>query len=199
LLLPLSSELTREEYAPALAKVLYRLSLDGDKEAAARFAQAMGPDFSSSELSNISVSAKTLNKRLGLFAWTFPSVEGLRVDPSSDNSMQISAEPLSRGIVASRDLLVDGPETYQFMQRLDYGSGTHKIVARWTAECVTTTGRKRFWEQRLPSNEQQGTYRSLIDIPANCKIMRIGLEIEGADSQFPSLININGLALIRSR
>jgi tetratricopeptide (TPR) repeat protein len=199
LLLPLPGELSRGEYAPALAKVLYRLSLEGDKEAAARFAQAMIPEFSSSELTSLSVSAKTLDKRLGSFAWTFPSVEGVRVDPGYDNSMQISAEPLSRGIVASRDLVIEGPETYQFRQRLDFGSGSSKIVARWTAECITTTGRQRFWEQRLPSNRQQGTYQSVINVPANCKIMRMALEAEGADSQLPSLLNINGLTLTRSR
>lgn len=198
LLLPLSAELSREEYTPALAKVLYRLAMQGDKGAAASFAQAIIPGFSSSELSNLSVSTKTQDKRLGSLAWTFPPVDGIRVEPDADNSMQISAEPLARGIVASRELIIDGPETYQFMQRLDYSPGAAKITARWTAECITPTGRQHFWEQRLPQNEQQDTYRSVLNIPANCKIMRMALEVEGADSQLPSLLTINGITLTQS-
>lgn len=199
LLLPLPAELSREEYAPALARVLQRLALQGDKEAAARFARAIIPGFSSSELTNLSISANTQDKRLGLFAWTFPSVEGIRVEPGTDNSMKISAEPLSRGIIASRDLKIDGPETYQFMQRLDYSSGEGKITARWTAECITPTERQGFWEQKLPQNWQQGMYRSVINVPANCKIMRVALLAEGADGQLPSILIINDLSLVRSR
>lgn len=199
LLLPLPTKLSREEYTPALAKVLYRVALQGERGATARFARTIIPEFLGSELSNLSVSTKTLDKRLGSFAWTFPSVEGIRVVPDADNSMQISAEPLSRGIVASRDLVVDRPEAYQFVQRLDYGSGSNKIVARWTAECITPTGHQRFWDQLLPQNEQQSTYRSVVNVPANCKIMRIELEVEGADSQLSSLLTISGITLIRSR
>lgn len=199
LLLPLPTELWREEYTPGLAKVLYRLALQGDKEAAASFARAIIPGFSSSELSNLSVSARSRDKRLGSLAWTFPSVDGIRVEPDANNSMQISAEPLSRGIVASRDLLIDGLGTYQFMQRLDYSSGAAKTTARWTAECITPTGRQHFWEQRLPQNEQQDTYRSVLNVPANCRIMRMALEVEGADSQLPSSLTISGITLIRSR
>lgn len=199
LLLPIPAKLSREEYVAALAKVLYRLVMQGDKGAAARFAQAIIPGFSSSELSNLSVSTKTQDKRLGSFAWTFPLVEGIRMDPGADNSLQISAEPLARGIVASRDLVIDGPESYQFIQRLNYGSGSSKIVARWVAQCITPTGHQRFWEQLLPQNEHQGTYRSVVNVPANCKIMRIALEVEGADSQLSSSLTINGMTLIRAR
>lgn len=199
LLLPLPAELSREEYTPAIAKALYQVALQGDRKATARFARAIIPGFPGSELSNLSISTKTLDKRLGSFAWTFPSVEGVRVVPSPDNSMQISAEPLSRGVVAWRDLVIDGPETYQFMQRLDYPSGAGKISARWTAECITPTGRQRFWEQRLPQNGQQDTYRSVVNVPVSCKIMRVALFAEGADSQLPSLLIIKGLTLIGSR
>lgn len=199
LLLPLPAELLREEYAPALGRLLYRLALQGEKSAVARFARAIIPELPSSELTNLGVSTKMLDKRLGSFAWTFPSVAGIRVEPGANNSMQISAEPLSRGIVASRDLVVDGPETYQFMQRLDYGSGVGKITARWIAECITPTGSQRFWEQRLPQNGQEGTYRSVVNVPENCKIMRISLEAEAADSQLPSSLNIEDLTLIHFR
>lgn len=197
LLLPLPAELSREEYTPALAKVLYRLAMQGDKDAAASFAQAIIPGFSSSELSNLSVSTKTQDKRLGSFAWTFPPVDGIRVEPDADNSMKINAEPLSLGIVASRDLIIDGPGTYQLIQHLDYSSGASKTTARWTAECITLTGSQRFWEQRLPQIRQQSPYRSLINVPANCTITRIALEIEGPDSQLSSLLTIKDLTLIR--
>ncbi|MCZ8036423.1 hypothetical protein [Novosphingobium sp.] len=198
LLLPLPEKLSRDEYAPTLAKVLYQLALHGDKGEATSFARAIIPGFSSSELTNLSVSAKTIDKRLGSLAWTFPSVEGIRVEPDADNSMQISVDPLARGIVASRDLLIAGPATYQFMQRLDYSSGPGKITARWTAECITPTGRQRFWEQRLPQNEQQGKYRSVVNVPVSCKIMRVALFAEGADSQSPSVLIIKDLTLTGS-
>jgi hypothetical protein len=199
LLVPLPAELSREEYTPAIAKALYQVALQGDREATARFARAIIPGFPGSELSNLSISTKTQDKRLGSFAWTFPSVEGVRVVPSPDNSMQISAEPLSRGVVAWRDLVIDGPETYQFMQRLDYPSGVGKISARWTAECITPTGRQRFWEQILPQNGKQDTYRSVVNVPVSCKIIRVALFAEGADSQLPSELIIKGLTLIGPR
>lgn len=197
LLLPLPEELSREEYAEPLALALYRVAIQGKKGEAIQFAGSIIPGFTGEELSSLGISAKTLDKRFGSLAWTFPSVEGIQAEPNADNSIQISAEPLARGVVAVRDLLLEAGGKYQLTHSLEYGPEPAKIDARWRAYCINAAETVSFWEQRLPSGAGQRAFRGTLIVPQGCKVVRITLFAEGPDAQISSMLTIAGLILSR--
>lgn len=194
LLLPLPKAMLSEEYEPILASVLHRIAVEGDRQGALRFASATVPGVSVATLTNLSADPAMLDKRLGLFAWTFPPNDGIQVEAGGDKALHIQADPLARGIVAVRDLLLEGGK-YQLVQRLEYSSGAGRIDARWSADCITPAGSMRFWDQRLPTSSVQFIYRSDLVVPQNCKVVRITLAAEGPDGQMPSTLRIHGLRL----
>lgn len=195
LLVPLPKALLREEFVLITASVLHRLAIEADQASAWRFAAAVAPGLPLNSLSNMSIDSNTLDKRVGQFAWTFPSVDGIQVEVSEDKSLQINADPLARGAVVVRDLILEAGGKYQLLQRFEYGSGSGRISARWSADCITPSGTARFWEQRLPTAEAKGASRSELVIPQDCKVVRMTLFVEGPDGQMPATLVIGGLLL----
>lgn len=198
LLLPLPKALLSEEYAPILASVLYRMAVEGGRNGTLRFASAAIAGLSPATLTNLTAYPATLDKRLGVFAWTFPPNDGIDVQVGEDKSFQISVDPLRRGTVAVRDLLLEAGSKYQLVQRLDYGSGAGRINARWSAYCITPTGTKPFWEQRLPISSVEGGYRSEWVVPQGCRVVRLSLFAEGPDGQMPATLGLSGLLLSKA-
>lgn len=197
LLLPLPRTLLSEEYVPILASVLHRVAVEGGRAGALRFASAAIPGFSAATLSNLSVDSTTLDRRLGLFSWTFPPNDGIEVEIGENTSLKIQADPLARGTAGLRDLLLEGGK-YQLVQSLEFGSETEKIDARWSADCITTAGPVRFWEQRLPVSDGERAYRSHLIVPQNCAVVRMALLVEGPEGQVPSTLTIGDFQLSRS-
>lgn len=195
LLLPLPKTLQSEEYAPILASILHRIAVEGDRVDALRFAVATIPGLSPASLSSLRSDTATLDKRLGQFAWTFPPVDGVQVEADNHNTILIKAEPLARGAVAIRDILLDGASKYQLFQHLQYGPGSVHLDARWSADCISSSGATRFWEQRLPTSGPKGELRSELIVPFNCKLVRMTLFAEGPDGQLPAALEIAGLAI----
>lgn len=193
LLLPLPKALSTDEYAPILASVLHRIAIEGDRASALRFAAATIPDFSASYLTDLAPHPATLDKQLGLFAWTFPPDDGIQAEIGDGKSLQVRAEPLARGIVAVRDLLLEAGGRYQLAHSLEYEPGSAQIDARWSADCINSAGTVRFWEQRLPAARAKGTFRSILTVPQGCKAVRITLFAEGPDGQMPSMLKIADL------
>lgn len=197
LLLPLPKALLSEEYASSLASVLHRIAVEEGRGSALRFAMATIPGLSPLSLDNMNFEAIMFDKRLGLFAWTFPPNDGIQVQVVGGKSLQINADPLRRGAVAVRDFLLETGSKYQLVQRLDYGLGAGRINARWSADCITPAGPVRFWDQRLPTIGAQGVYRSDLTVPQDCKVFRLTLFADGPDSQTPSTLTIGDLLLAR--
>lgn len=198
LLLPLPEPLLSEEFAPILANVIHRIAVEGPRSDALRFAGAVVPGLSPVSFSNLGPDGITLDKRLGLFAWTFPPNDGIQVQVGEDKSLQINSDPLRRGTVAVRDFLLEAGSKYELVQRLEFGSGSGSINARWSADCVTPAGPVRFWDQRLPTSGAQGVYRSDLTVPRACEVVRLTLFVEGPDGQMPATLSLSGLLLSRA-
>lgn len=197
LLLPLPKAMLSEEYVPILAQVLHRIAVEGARSHALRFASAIVPGLSPVLFSNLGPDEMTLDRRLGLFAWTFPPNDGIQVQVDEDKSLQINADPLRHGAVAVRDLLLEAGSKYKLVERLEYGSGAGKINARWIVNCITPTSTTPFWEQRLPISSVAEGYRSQWVVPQGCRVVRLALFVEGPDGQMPATLTLSGLHLLK--
>lgn len=198
LLLPLPKALLSEEYATILAHVLHRIAVEGARSDALRFASAVVPGVPPGSFSNLRPDGVAPDRRLGLFAWTFPLNEGIQVQLGDDKSLQISVDPLRRGTVAVRDFLLEAGSKYELLQRLEYGSGAGRINARWSADCITPTGTTPFWEQRLPISTVAAGYRSEWVVPQGCRVVRLALFAQGPDGQMPATLALSGLLLSKA-
>lgn len=198
LLLPLPKALLADEYALILANVLHRIAVEEGRASALRFAEATIPTLSPTSFANMNLDATTRDKRLGLFAWTFPDNDGLQVEVGEDKSLRIYADPLARGIVATRDFLLDAGRKYQLVEHLDYGPGLGRVDVRWAADCITPAGTAPFWQKRLTASGSAGGYRSELIVPEDCSVVRMNLHIEGPDGQMPETLSISGLLLSRA-
>lgn len=195
LLLPIPKNMLSDEYVPILASVLHRIAVEEGRASAERFAVAAIPGFPPASLSNLSLDPATRDKRVGQFAWNFPSTDGIQVVVSDNKSLEIRADPLARGAVAVRDLMLEAGSRYQFVQRLAHSEGSRRVDARWSADCIKPTGDMHFWGQRMLPSNVDGYVRSELVVPQGCNVVRMTLFAEGPDGQMPATLLLNTLFL----
>lgn len=197
LLSPLPKALLEEGYQARLAAILHRLAVEQGGEAAARLAAQIIPGFAPETLRKLSLSAETRDARLGALAWNLKGNERIAVDVRGDQVLEVTAQPLSRGQVAVRDLLVDGGLRYNLTQRVAMGSDAGKVGLRWSAACVSRGGAQVFWDQQVPVSGEPVRYRSGFSVPSGCTAVRLALHVVGPDGQLPASLSIGELDLAR--
>jgi hypothetical protein len=195
LLDPLPKALLAEDYRARLAAIMHRLAVERAGGAAARMARQVIPGFAPQSLSKLELSAETRDKRLGALAWSFRGNERIAVNVGADQVLEVTAQPLSRGEVASRDLLVEGGRSYVLAQRVALGSDAGKVGLRWSAACVSKQGIAPFWEQLVPASREAVRYRSVVKVPNGCTVARFTVHVVGPDGQLAAIVSVGELAL----
>lgn len=195
LLQPLPAGLLAEDYQPRLAAILHRLAVEQGGEAATRFAGKIIPGFVPGTLTRLGLSPETRDPRLGRMAWNLQGSDRIVVDVRDGQMLEVTAQPLSRGPVAVRDLLVQGGQSYIFTQQVSFGSKAAKAGLRWSAACVGKEAAKQFWDQQVPASEEPVRYRSVVNVPSGCTVMRLTLHVAGPDGQLPATISLGELDL----
>jgi hypothetical protein len=195
LLQPLPAGLLSEDYQPRLAAILHRLAVEQGGEAAARFAGQIVPGFVPGTLTRLGFSPETRDPRLGSLAWNLQGSDRIVVDVREGQMLEATAQPLSRGPVAVRDMLVQGGQSYVLRQRVSFGSEAAKAGLRWSAECVGKEAAKPIWNQQVPASQEPVRYRSVVKVPSDCSVMRLTLHLVGPDGQLPATISLGELDL----
>lgn len=190
LMRPVAGALSGEEYEPSVAQIIYRLAANSGEDAAMELAEAVWGDFDAEKFSDSSPSEATLDRRLGLLAWELGEDSGIQSRLNVNGAIEITMRPLSRGVVVRRHFPVEGGQTYNLMQRVNFkGEGGARLA--WRGDCVTNSGSERIWEQALPTSMDAVTYRSEIAIPSQCNILALSLTGNGADGQLPTDASIS--------
>ncbi len=197
LLDPLPKALLAEDYRARLGAILHRLAVEQGEQAAAGMAQQIIPGFASATLSKLGLSAETRDERLGALAWSLKGNERIAVDLGADQVLEVTAQPLSRGQVAARDLLVEGGRSYVLAQRVALGSDAGRVGLRWSAACVSKQGVTPFWDQQVPVSREAVRYRSVVEVPSVCTVARFALHVAGPDGQLPATVSVGELDLMR--
>lgn len=197
LLLPLPAALLDEGYAPALARVMHRLAVEGRLDELRRLAAAAAPSYPAERLSDLGFSRETFDERLGALSWALPAADGIRVDWEGGEAIRIHAEPLSQGVVAARDVPVEGGATYELAQRIADVPGWSSIELAWRAECVKAGASQQFWDQRLPTEFSGTGQRMVVRVPEGCTLARFSLLARGPEGQVSAAREISSLKLRR--
>lgn len=195
LLESLPQALLAEEYQARMATTLHRLALEQGGEATARFAGQIIPGFAPGTLSELGLSTETLDPRLGSLAWNLRGSDRIAVDVREGQVLELTAQPLSRGPVAVRDVLVQGGQNYVFTQRVTFGSAAAEARLQWSAACVGKETAKPFWDQQVPASREPVRYRSVFKVPSGCTVMRLTLHVAGPDGQLPATVTLGELDL----
>lgn len=199
LLQPLPKGLLAEDYQARLAAILHRLAVEQGGEAAARFAVQIIPGFVPGTLSKLGLSPQTRDPRLGPLGWNLQGSDRIVVNVREGQVLELTAQPLSRGPVAVRDVLVQGGRNYVITQRVTFGSEAAKAGLRWSAACVGKEGAKPFWDQQVPASQEPVRYRSVVKVPSGCTVMRLTLHVAGPDGQLRATISLGELDLAQQR
>lgn len=195
LLQPLPAGLLAEDYRPRLAAILHRLAVEQGGEAAAKFAGQIIPGFMPGTLTRLGLSPETRDPRLGSLAWNLQGNDRIVVDVRDGQVLELTAQPLSRGPVAARDMLVQGGQSYVLTQRVSFGSEAAKAGLRWSAVCVGKDGAKPFWDQQVPASREPVRYRSVVKVPSGCTVLRLTLHVAGPDGQLPATVLLGEMDL----
>lgn len=195
LLQPLPHGLLAKDYQGPLAAILHRLAIDQGGEAAVRFAGQIIPGFAAENLTKLDLSNETRDQRLGPLAWNLPANDLIVVDVREGQVLEVTAQPLASGLVATRDVLVQGGQNYVLTQRVFFGSEAAKAGARWSAACVRKEGVNPFWDQQVPVSQVSVRYRSIIKVPSGCTVARLILHVAGPDAQLPATVSLSELDL----
>ena len=201
MVLPVTRWLSNEKYEYAISRTANRLAADGDWEDAMVLAESTWSDFDAQDFSKHAPSRASVDQRLGRLAWTFVSDNGIRARLSQDGLIEVSINPLSRGVVLFRDLPINASGEYTFSYRVKYLGGGEKARISWSAHCVNSAEdpRKQIWDQAIPTRAEPTIFRSTIDVPSNCKLLTLTLFGTGPESHPPSNLSMNQIEFRRSR
>lgn len=195
LLTPMPQALLAEEYTPALAVLLQRLATEGRLAELRQLLADIARDYSFAALSDLRFSQETLDQRLGTLSWSFPSLDGIRIDWEGGDGIRISAEPLSRGVVAVRDLPLTAGAKYELKQRVSPVPGWATMDLAWSADCVRPEAAERFWEYRMPRAAMYGAAPLILQVPQSCNLVRLTLSATGPDGQLTAGAEVGQLSL----
>lgn len=185
-------------YYASLSKVLRRTALEGSSEDLAYLANYLVPGFRFEVLSDFGVNSRTTDQRLGTLAWNFPAVENITLEQDDDQAITINADPLARGVVAVREILVEGGRAYQLNQNVSLKTEESRPTLRWIAACAHSNADPvPFWDQVQVNMDNGSAPKNTFTVPADCKLIRMSLVIEGPDGQVPASVTLGKLALAK--
>lgn len=198
---PVAHHLGGEAYETSVSRILLRLSAAGRSDEAMRLAEVVWPDFQPTAFAEDLPSASSTDPRLGSLAWTFGEGTGVASRLLARNGgFETTLAPLARGVVAARDVPVDGGAKYTFVQRFDFTGDWQDARIRWYAQCiaVNTDATARFWEQIVPVGTRPATYRATIKVPTGCELMKLTLAGDGPEGQSAAGLRISDLSLSKA-
>lgn len=197
LLLPQIKELASDPVNSFhLSKALSRAALEGSLDDVVYIARFLIPGFRAEVLSDFGINSRTTDRRLGALSWNFPAVENIAVEQDGGQAITINADPLARGTVATRDVLVEGGKAYRISQRISFATSENNPSLRWSAACVRSmTETAIFWDQVQASRVSQAAMSNVFTVPKDCRLIRMSVTIEGPDGQVPASVTLDKLAL----
>lgn len=184
----------------SLSTVLRRAALEGSREDLAFFANYLVPGLRFEVLLDFGVNSRTTDPRLGTLAWNFPAVENIALERDGDQAITINADPLARGVVAVRDFLLEGGRAYHLNQNVSFAAEQSRPTLRWTAACARSNADPiPFWDQVQVNTHNAPAPRNTFTVPADCKLIRMALIIEGPDGQVPASVTLDKLELLKAQ
>lgn len=191
--LPVARWLSDKRYQAPIARIAYRLAADGRWDDAMKLAEATWGDFDSKEFASRGPDLATTDERLGRLAWSLTRGDGISARVAQDGFLDVSMDPLTRGIVAFREVPVNGGGEYDFTQRIKFSGTGESAHISWFADCVASAEEsgRRIWNQVVPARSEPTTYRSTIKVPSDCNLLTLTLFGTGPESQPPSNFSIS--------
>lgn len=193
--MPVAAALKGETYQTAAATIIQRLAVAGKTQSAFNFAAKIAPDIKREAIENFGLSGATRDPRLGRLSWSLSQADGINSSVTDNGALTASLTPPFSGEVATRDVLVNPGQRYQLTQQIVYEGNSERPQVRWSASCVKENSTDLFWDDYAPRNSNEISYKSNIDVPEGCPVVRFILFATSPDSQGDFTFTINNLRL----
>lgn len=194
---PLAPKLSGGGYNLAFSKMIHQLSVRGEHQRAMALAGNAFSNFDPGAYGVLNWNAATADRRLGELSWKFSQSGGVVASVDNDRRLSISTLPFASGNAATRDVPVKPGMSFRFGHKFRYDTPSSKAKLRWYASCVLTEGDARFWKQDAPVSSDAGQFLAKFTVPMSCHLIRLTLQVMGADSQLASEIVLTDLMQVR--
>ena len=195
LMRPVAADLSGSDYIQPNAKVIHRLANAGKPETARALWLRLLPDVDPAIMGDMAISEASSDPRLGDLGWSFPQIDGINSAVESSGILTASIAPLSRGIVAQRDIAVSSGRNYRLSHRLRQDESGARAELRWTATCVYPVGLTNIWSESLPNTGDVSYGGTTISVPKGCHVLRFALIARGPEGQIGANISVSTIRL----
>lgn len=176
------------------ARLLTRLTDQGGVAAGRVYLAKIWPDLAAS-ITSFSVTDRTLDPRLGPFAWQLASGGTISAMQNASNGFDVSADALASGRIAIRLVPVRGGASYVLGFTAKAAGGNMLSDLQWQAYCVPSNDHAPFWQQRLSAQGSE-VYRWKIDVPASCNGIALEFVTRGTDGSGAANMSVENLSLM---
>ncbi len=194
---PLAPRLSGGGYNLAFSKMVHQLSVRGEHARAMSLATKAFAEFDAGRFSALGWDTSTTDRRLGDLSWEFAQSGDVSASFEDARRLTITTLPFTSGIAATRDIAVTPGKGFGFSHKIRYETPSSMAKLRWAASCVLTRGDAPFWQQDVPTAASATGFSAQIPVPNGCNLMRLKLQVFGADSQMSSEVSVSDLAVTR--
>jgi hypothetical protein len=131
-------------------------------------------------------------------SWTLGQSDDISASVSGDGTIDVTVAPTARGLIASRDVAVISSSTYVLEHRSMYELGSPRASLRWGVYCAAQNGPQLIVDRFVPTTGNSKLVQLSVEVPENCKVVRVELSALGAEGQLSSMIRITDLALTKT-
>jgi len=190
---PVLGSLANGRNNTAIARIAYRLAARGDLSESMSIAERGIRGFDSRKFALFDFNKANTDSRLGALAWSMPQDERVSSSIEGNETLVISASPLSSGIAAVRDIPVQPNSSYVLGYKLANVTPSAVAELKWSAQCIDSA-------TAFPVPEAASAMQSSGSAPAyafttgaGCHLLRLTARVTGADSTMPAQLAISDL------
>jgi hypothetical protein len=195
---PIASRLSGDGYAVSNARIIYRMLQSGLAGDAWKLFSLVAPDVDVAAFRTFAPGGANLDPKWHLLSWVLGQSEDISASVDGDGAIDVTVAPTARGLIASRDVAVISSSTYVLEHRSMYEPGSPRASLRWSVYCAAQNGPQNIVDRFVPATANSKLVQLSVEVPENCNVVRVELNVLGAEGQLSSMIKITDLALTKT-
>ena len=195
---PIASRLRGDEYAVSNARIIYRMLQSGLADDAWELFSRVAPDVDVAAFRTFAPNGANLDPKWRPLSWTLGQSEDISASVDGDGTIDVTAAPTARGLIASRDMAVVPSSTYLLGHRSINEPGSPRASLRWSIYCSAQNGPQLIVDRFVPAAANSKLVQLSIEVPENCYLVRVELSALGSEGQLNSVVKITDLTLVKT-
>jgi hypothetical protein len=195
---PIASRISGDQYAASNARIIYRMLQSGLAGDAWKLFSLVAPDVDVAAFRTFAPGGANLDPKWLPLSWVLGQSEAISASLDGGGTIDVTAAPTARGLIASRDVAVIPSSTYVLGHRSIYEPGSPRASLRWSVYCVAQNGAQLIVDRFVPADANTKLVQLSVQVPGNCNLVRVELSTLGSEGQLNSMVRITDLTLAKT-